>query len=172
MPGTGHTQELDQTHTHIGFELRTRWGQRLQGSFPVHEGRVRTLPGGRQQVSIDMDARAVEMTGSPRYTELSRGAQFFDVEHYPMVVFESDPYPVELLRHGGQLTGTLHLHGVSRRESFTVAPGACARPTRDCDLIAHGSVRREDYGMDGWQVAVRGTVRFQMRLRLRAEVAH
>ena len=37
-----------------------------------------------------------------------------------------------------------------------------------CDLVARGSVRREDYGMDDWKMAIRGRVQFELRLRLEA----
>lgn len=161
--------DFDPAHTRIGFTLRTRWGQQLEGRFPRYGGQVHRLADGRQQVSVRLDASAVEIVGYPRYTAFSRGRQFFDVERYPWASFESDPYPPALLVEGGRLTGTLRLHGVSQRELFTVEPAGCARPAIDCDLVAHGSVRREDYGMDEWKVAVRSRVTFELRLRLRPE---
>src|SRR3546814_2948314 len=57
--------------------------------------------------------------------------------------------------------------GVQRRERFRIEPAACDTPARACDVIAHGSIDREDYGMDRWRIAVRDDVRYQLRLRLR-----
>lgn len=163
-PATG---DFDPVHTRIGFTLHTRWGQRLDGRFPRYGGQVRSLADGRQQVRVRLDAAAVEIVGHERYTAFSRGRNFFDVARYPWASFTSDPFPPELLVEGGRLAGRLRLHGVSQREAFTVEPAGCARPAIDCDLVARGSVRREDYGMDEWKVAVRSRVTFELRLRLR-----
>lgn len=162
-------QEFDHSQTRIGFELRTRWGQRLEGRFPDYHGAVRHLADGQQQVVMRLETGSVEIVGYPRYTEFSRGRQFFDAARYPWISFTSDPYSPALLKHGGQLSGVLRIHGVGQRESFTVEPAACAQPAIACDLVAHGSVRREDYEMTAWQVAVRGRVGFQLRLRLQPE---
>ncbi len=162
-------QAFDPVHTRIGFELYTRWGRRLEGRFPRYEGAVRSLPDGRQQVSMRLSTADVEILGHPRYGEFARGHRFFDARRHPWISFTSDPYPPSLLREGGRLSGLLRIHGVGQHESFTVEPAACARPALACDLVAHGSVRREDYGMDDWPWAVRARVRFELRLRLRPE---
>lgn len=167
-PAHAETRPFDAAHTRIGFELRTRWGQRLEGRFPRYEGQVRDNPDGSQQVTMRLETDAVEIVGYPRYTTFSRGPNFFDAKRHPIASFTSDPYPDTLLAQGGKLAGTLRLRGVAQRESFTVEPSACARPAIDCDLVARGSVRREDYGMDGWSFAVHGRVQFALRLRLKA----
>lgn len=167
--GAATAQSFDRQYTRIGFELRTRWGQQLEGRFPQYEGAVRHLPDGRQQVTMRLATADVEIVGYPRYTEFARGPRFFDAQRHPWVSFTSDPYTPELLRRGGKLTGTLRIHGVPQDETFMVQPATCARPALDCDLVAQGSVRREDYGMDDWKVAVRGRVHFELRLRLQPE---
>ena len=37
-------QGFDRSDSRIGFELQTRWGQRLQGVFPDYDGEVE-IPG-------------------------------------------------------------------------------------------------------------------------------
>lgn len=160
-------QTFDPAHTRFGFELRTRWGQALEGRFPTYEGQVRRIADGRQQVTVRLATGDVEIVGYPRYTTFSRGPHFFDAARYPQARFTSDPYPDALLVDGGKLRGSLHLHGVSQHETFTVEPSTCARPAIDCDLVARGSIRREDYGMTDWDFAVRGRVHFSLRLRLK-----
>lgn len=162
-------QAFDPVHTRIGFELYTRWGQRLQGRFPRYEGEVRTLADGRRQVDMRLAAADVEILDHGRYTDFARGHRFFDAARHPWVSFTSHPYEPALLREGGRLAGVLRIHGVSQRESFEVEPANCERPAVACDLVVSGSVRREDYGMDDWLWAVSGRVRFQLRVRLRAE---
>lgn len=158
---------FDPEHTRLGFELRTRWGMKLEGVFPRYEGEARTLPDGRHQVVLRMHTRQVEIVGHPRYTEWARSPKFFEAERYPLVVFVSKPYDEALLRHGGQLEGDLVIRGISRPRSMTVEPAACARPAKECDVVATGAVRRSDYDMDDWMLAVNDRVVFVLRARLR-----
>ena len=151
----------------VDFVLTTRWGQDLQGRFGEASGEVQALPDGRRQVRLRIDARSVEIVDHPRYTAITRGPRFFDVARYPDLQFASDPYPPELLRDGGALHGVLRIHGVQRRARFQLEPAGCAAPGHDCDIVAGGSVRRGDFDLDGWRVALREQVRFQLRVRVR-----
>ena len=158
---------FDPLHTRFGFELRTRWGQRVRGHFPRHDGALHTLPDGRLQVRILLPTAAVEVEDSERYAELARGERFFDAARHPLIEFVSEPHTAELAHDGGRLRGRLSMHGTSRMETFTVLPATCARPGIDCDVVVHGEVSRGDYGLDGWRLALTDTVRFDMRVRLR-----
>ena len=160
---------FDTVHTRFCFELRTRWGQRVHGTFPRHDGALHTLPDGRLQVRIVLATGAVEVEESERYTALARGERFFDAGHHPFIEFVSEPHTAELAHDGGRLRGRLTMHGTSRMEAFTVLPATCSRPGVDCDVVVHGTVSRGDYGLDGWRVALADTVRFDMRVRLQGD---
>lgn len=168
-PGTGErVVPLDQAHTQVGFRLATRWGQRLRGSFPVHEGEVRVHRDGRRDVSVRLDSRQMVIDGNPRYTRWARGPEFFDVANHPLVEFRSEAYGSALLRDGGDLHGTLTMRGVSRPVRFALEASACTRPGEDCDVVARGVVDRTDFGMDGWRAVVGDDVRFELRVRTRS----
>jgi polyisoprenoid-binding protein YceI len=160
---------FDPAHTAFGFELRTRWGQRVRGRFPVYEGVVLELPDGRSQIRIRLATAAVEVEGSARYAELARGEGFFDAARYPDIEFVSEPHDAALGHDGGPLRGRLTMHGISRRETFVVAPSTCSRPGRDCDAVASGSVDRSNYGIDGLRLVLADRVRFTLRVRLQDE---
>lgn len=157
---------FDPAHTRFAFELRTRWGQRISGQFPAYDGELVSLPDGRYQVHIRLRTDAVEVAGSERYTALARGPGFFDAQRHPWIEFLSEPHYLELAQSGGRLRGRLSMHGASRIETFALLPSACARPGRDCDVVAQGRVSRDDYGLDGWKLLLGDTVRFTMRVRL------
>ena len=70
--------QLDPARTEFGFEIRTRFGQKIAGLFPQFEGDVLVLPDGRHQVRLRMPAAAVEIPDKPRYTAWMRGEDFFD----------------------------------------------------------------------------------------------
>lgn len=162
---------IDPVNSHIGFTLKTRWGQTLLGRFPRYDGEIASLPDGRHQVRLQLSARDVEIVGNHTYTRLTRGDGIFDAEHFPVVEFISDPYPAELIHAGGRLGGTLDIRGVRRREVFAVLPATCARPALECDVVVRGSIDRTDYGVDRWVFALASRVVFTLRVRTLAEEA-
>ena len=162
-------QEIDSERSRMGFELRTRWGQRVDGTFARHQGVVTALAEGRQQVQLTLATAGIEVTGSPYYTVMARGPQFFDAARYPYIDFLSEPHRAELVHDGGKLRGKLTLHGVTRSESFILQPAECARPGRDCDVVATGVINRADYGLSGYRLVLSDRVRFTMRVRLKNE---
>ncbi|MBD9434478.1 YceI family protein [Pseudoxanthomonas sp. PXM03] len=160
--------DFDPSHTRLGFELRTRWGQVLDGVFQRYEGSVEHLPDGRQQVRLRMYTREVEIAGHPRYSEWARSEKFFDADRYPVVTFTSKPYDPMLLYDGGTLEGDLSIKGINRPRSLDVAPATCSHPAVGCDVVATGAVRRSDYDMDDWMLAVSDRVVFVLRARIRS----
>ncbi len=160
--------DFDPAHTRLGFELRTRWGQVLDGVFRRYEGSVEHLPDGRQQVRLRMYTHEVEISEHPRYAEWARSEKFFDADRYPVVTFTSRPYDPSLLYDGGTLEGDLSIKGISRPRSLQVAPADCSRAAVDCDVVATGAVRRSDYDMDDWMLAVSDRVVFVLRARIRS----
>lgn len=172
-PGTaaealvGEAGRIDDERTRIGFTLKTRWGQVLRGRFPEYTGMIEALADGQRRVRLQLAARAVTIDDHPNYTRFTRGEGFFEAERYPEVSFVSEPYSAELLRAGGTLKGMLQIRETRRTERFQIEPSDCARPGVDCDVVAVGSVRRSDYGVDRWIFAVSDQVRFTLQLRLR-----
>lgn len=159
-------QQLDPLHSRVGFELHTRWGQALQGYFPAYEGKVVQLDDGRRQVHLRLDVAQVEIIDHPHYTRFARGERFFDVERHPHIEFVSEAYSEQLLQTGGKLKGRLRILGVEREEVFVLQPATCAQPGQDCDVVSHGSIDRDDYGLDGWKLALRDEVDFSLRMRV------
>jgi polyisoprenoid-binding protein YceI len=164
-----HAADFDPQHTRIHFSLKTRWGQVLQGRFPQYTGQIETLADGRYRARLRLDARTVEIVNHPKYTGFTRGEGFFEANRFPEVEFVSEPYVDSLLRKGGKLAGELRIRDVRRRETFVIQPAECVRPAFDCDVVAAGTVRRSDYGVDRWMFAVSDPVRFQLRLRQRTD---
>lgn len=160
--------EIDTSRSRIGFSLKTRWGQALEGRFPHWSGEIVQAAGERRQVRLKLPTREVEILDHAQYSRLTRGKGFFDAERHPYVEFVSDPYDEDLLRDGGLLAGALTIRGVRRREVFTLAPSACERPTIDCDVVASGVVYRSDFAMDRWAFALSDRVVFSLHIRVRA----
>ncbi len=162
---------FDEAHTRFGVELLTRWGQRVHGDFPRYEGRIVALDDQRRQVRVRLLTSAVRIGDSERYTQMARGSSFFDAENHPFVEFVSDPIDIRTVETGGPLRGRLTIRDVTRIETFHILPASCARPARDCDVVAHGQVDRYAYGLDAWRLALDKDVRFSMRVRLDTDVS-
>lgn len=157
---------FDTAHSRFGFEIRTRFGQKVEGVFPRFEGWITVLPDGRHQVRLRMYSEYVEIPDKPRYTGWMRGEDFFDAARYPVVEFDSDPYDPRLTETGGDVQGRLSIRGISRAEVMRLAKPECARPGYDCDLVSRGTILRGRYGMDSWQMALSDRVIFVLRTRL------
>lgn len=147
------------------FQLRTRWGQRVTGAFPDARAVVEALPDGRHRVRVALATGALEITDSARYTRLARGPKFFDSERHPHAVFVSAPFDAALLERGGPLPGMLSLRGVSRDATFELESSTCDAPGHACDVVAHGVVQRDDYGLDGLPMLLGSRVHFTLRVR-------
>lgn len=163
---SAHAANIDAAASHVGFQLAARWGEVIEGRFPVLDGEVSRLPDGRQQVRLSLSAADVEITDSPRRSQMTRGAGFFDARRHPWITFLSDPFDPALLELGGQLPGVLSIRDVQRREAFTVVASACARPGVECPVRAAGVVDRAAYGMNRWPVVVSRKVRFELSIRV------
>ncbi|WP_165942440.1 YceI family protein [Luteimonas terricola] len=161
--------EIDPLQSEVGFSLVTRWGEVVDGRFPVFNGHLSDLGDGRQQVRLSLSAADVEILGSLRHTHLTRGRGFFEADRYPTITFVSDPFFPALLVEGGALPGVLNIRDVQRREVFTTLPSACGRPAVDCPVLAAGIIDRGDYGMTRWSFAIGRKVRFQLRIRAGGE---
>ena len=167
MPaGAAQWQELaiDAEASRVGFDLRTRWGQELDGHFPSWRGVVVAMPGNELQVRMVLHAPSVEIIDQPRYTRLTRDEGFFHVRRWPEVELQSDPFSPQFLLEGGELAGIVGIRGLRRVEVFTIRPAACDRPLFECPVLVEGEVSRSDYGMGRWAIAVRDPVRFRLSL--------
>lgn len=160
---------FDSQASSVGFTLKTRWGQTLDGRFPTLTGSIDASDDGLKRVRLTLDTRDVEIVGHPRYTRLTRGEGFFDAGRHPHVEFVSDPHDGQLAREGGKLGGFLTIRGVRRREVMDVAPASCDRPGLDCDVVVRGVVYRSDFAMDRWAVALSDRVELVLRLRAREQ---
>lgn len=155
---------IDPLRSRVGFAVRMRWFSRVEGGFDRFHGIVAALEDGWRRVEVEVESASVEVGGRQRMTEWAASEEFFDIEHYPVIVFVSDPFLPQLAIDGGQLPGDLSLRGTTARVAFDMRPAACARPGRECPIIVEGRVSRAKFGMDAHRVAV------QDRVELRFEV--
>jgi len=97
------------------------------------------------EVSLDMSTLHMDWRGSDGEV---RGAEFLDVGHFPTAEFKSRR--VEVSRDGtAEVTGDMTLHGVTREVTLTAVIRRPAGPGGRLGFLAHGRIRRSDFGIDG-----------------------
>jgi polyisoprenoid-binding protein YceI len=146
---------LDTAHTTLEFVVRHLMITKVRGRFTAFDGHVELTPGNDlpSAVSARIDAASIDTREEQRDAHL-RSADFFDVEKYPQLNFEStriDGTPEDFT-----IEGKLTIHGVTRDVSLAaVFEGRTNDPwggTR-VGYSAHTTINRKDYGL-AWNAAL------------------
>jgi polyisoprenoid-binding protein YceI len=139
--------ELDSARSHATFGVKVMWLVTVHGRFGKVGGIV-DVDRFRSFATVDahIDANAVEMS-TQSYEDWVKSDEFFDVARYPEIRFVSESFPLQRLRRGGQLAGTLTIRGVEQPETFRLEAADCDHPAYDCPIIVSGSIRRSAFGM-------------------------
>ena len=115
------------------------------------------LAGARFDVTVDATTIS---TGNATKDRHARGDNWFDVERYPEIGFESAAFAKTA--DGYAVTGSLEMHGVEREVTIPF--------TFEDDVFAGAlTVDREDYGIDG-PFLIGGTVGDEVAITLRVPV--
>ena len=160
---------FDPAASHASFAVHTRWLSTMTGRFDGPEGMLETLPDGRLQVQVGLRAASVTFPDSERTTRWTRSDAFFDVAHYPVIRFRSEPFSRARLGAGGALDGLLEVRGVNKPVRFELAKSDCAQPGAGCPIHAVGRISRRAFGMTRMLWLVRDDVEFAFDVRLRAQ---
>ena len=139
--------QLDSARSHATFGVKVMWLVGVHGRFGRMSGVV-DIDRFRNLATVDarIDANAVEMS-TKSYADWVKSDEFFDVARYPEIRFVSESFPLQRLRRGGQLSGTLTIRGVEQPETFNLEAADCDHPAYDCPIIVSGSIRRSAFGM-------------------------
>jgi polyisoprenoid-binding protein YceI len=120
-PTTATTWNIDPQHTEVGFEVSHMMFAKVRGRFEDVEGKILLGPEGsleESRVEAVMKSASIS-TGNAQRDEHLRSGDFFDVEEYPALTFESSA--VRRLDSGElAVSGTLTIRGVSREVELGV----------------------------------------------------
>jgi polyisoprenoid-binding protein YceI len=141
---------VDPTHSSIDFTIKHMMIAKVKGAFHTFDAQIEADPEDLTSADIhfSVDLGSIDTRNSDRDAHL-RSADFFDVEKYPKMTFQS----TRIVKTGDgeyDVTGDLTLHGVTRSETFSVTfEGAGKDPwgNEKAGFSGQGSVKRSDYGL-------------------------
>ena len=146
---------LDQTHTTVEFIVRHLMITKVRGRFTAFNGQIELAPGSDlpASVSATIDAASIDTREAQRDAHL-RSADFFDVENFPQLTFQStriEGTPADMT-----IDGKLTIRGVTRDVRLTGSfEGRAADPWggNRIGYAAHGTINRKDFGL-AWNAAL------------------
>lgn len=160
---------IDATQSQVQFSVRKFWFRHVRGTFPALTGSVRRIDThiGADLVEVDAELRVDRLQmDDPRVRAHAFGPNFFDGARYPAIRFESDPFPLDDLRKGGELHGMLDLHGERHPITLMLRPSDCPRQPFACVIRLHGDIARATFGMRAWRAVLSDKVELDLRIRL------
>ncbi len=164
---------IDTTHSGINFSIRHMVVSKVRGRFTKYTGAVQLDEDDltRSTVQAVIDASSVE-TGTVQRDDHLRSADFFDVEKFPELRFESQRIE-KLSEERYRLVGDLTIRGVTRGVALDVEYGGRAKDpwgNERIGFIARGELDRKDFGL-GWnQLLEAGGVLVGDRVEIELEV--
>jgi polyisoprenoid-binding protein YceI len=150
--------QFDPGHTYIGFTGRHMMVATVRGEFEKFTGTVtfdeHDLT--RSTVEVSIEAASVN-TRNPQRDEHFRSADFFDVEHSPLITFKSKRVVLTDDNHG-QLIGDLTIRNITREvvlEGEHSGVNMTPFNTYTAGFDLRGKVNRKDWGMN-WNAVLAG----------------
>ena len=147
--------KMDQSHTTVGFGVDHLFTS-VQGRFDRFDGTIVFDPEKPESAVVRATVEAASInTNNEKRDKHLRGADFFDVEKYPTLEFESTGLK-EWEGKKGKLAGNLTIHGVTKPVEFDVAflgQGSDPWGNVRSGFRATLTINRKDYGLN-WNKAL------------------
>ncbi len=164
--------DLDAVRSRAEFDVKVMWLVGVRGEFGAVQGTL-TVDRfhGTAKVDADIDTNNLHMR-THGYETWAKSGEFFDSEHFPIIHFSSDAFPLDRLARGGAIEGMLTLRGVERPMHLQIAEADCADPLHGaCPVDAYGSIHRSEFGMQSRRGALSDKVQLRLSAFVRIEPA-
>lgn len=141
--------DVDVSHSHIGFTVKHLSVASVRGEFKDYTAELTVDEDDVQNSSIVLKIAAASIdTDSQRRDDHLRSADFFEVETYPEITFESKKIAKQ--GDGYEVTGDLTMKGVTQEITFDLEiNGPIKDPWGNHRAGAEGElvIDRQDYGV-------------------------
>ena len=149
--------DIDSGHSRVGFAVRHMMVSTVHGTFDKYTGTVALDDADvtRSKVHLEIDAASVD-TGNAKRDEHLKSPDFFDVAHYPKIIFDST-HVDKRGADGLTVAGNLTIKNVTKPVTLTVSnlSGEVKDPwggTRR-GATAQAKINRKDFGLT-WNKAL------------------
>lgn len=152
---------IDVTHTNVGFAVRHMMVSNVRGNFTGIEGTVDGDPNNLTDAKIhfNIDTSTINTSNEDRDNHL-RSDDFFDVEKYPNITFDSTDI-VETGEDEYDVTGDLTIKDVNKKITFKVTRTGSGKNPWGVEVVgfeAEGKVSRKEFGLTWNQTLETGGV--------------
>jgi polyisoprenoid-binding protein YceI len=150
---------LDPTHSEVLFKVKHLLISKVTGQFQKFDASVETEGDDLEtaKVTFTADVNSVSTNNEQRDAHL-KNSDFFDVGKYAEITFTSDRLQKIDDEHY-TVTGTLAMHGISKRETLQVEYGGTVKDpwgnTR-AGFTVTGKVNRKDYDISFGMISESG----------------
>jgi polyisoprenoid-binding protein YceI len=149
---------IDPAHSAAQFTVRHLVISRVRGTFERWQGAINFDPSQPEasKVSVRIEAASID-THEPNRDQHLRSAEFFDVEKYPAITFESR----QIDRRGKdryRVLGDLTMHGVTRPvelDAEYLGAGKDPWGNERVGFFAKTAVNRKEFGLN-WNQLLEG----------------
>jgi polyisoprenoid-binding protein YceI len=161
---SGYLYRIRRDTSQVGFCVSSGWTQ-VKGQFQDFSGGLALVPddsthAGDEQAMVMIQTASLD-TRSDIVEGLIKGESFFDVKHFPEILFVSHGF-VWTGDDTAQIIGDLTVHGITRQVIFDVTLTPIEQPgnaTVERMLVkAKTTIQRSDFGMDSMPGLVSDTV--------------
>jgi polyisoprenoid-binding protein YceI len=164
---------LDPTHSELNFKVKHLMISNVKGEFQNFEATL--LSEGedfrKASVSVKVDAASIFTNQADRDAHL-RSADFFDVENFPSITFESISC-TRFDEENYRLTGQLTLRGISKEICLDVEFGGIGVDpwgNEKAGFSISGQLNRKDFGLNWNAVLEAGGVLVGEEVKISGEV--
>jgi polyisoprenoid-binding protein YceI len=142
------TWALDVAHSHVGFTVRHLMVSKVRGTFQDFTADIVTAENPLDsKVSATVQMASIH-TGDDGRDQHLRNNDFFDIEQFPTMTFESTK--IEGSGSEFEVTGDLTIKGVTKSVTFDLEVGGLQQDpwgNTKAGFTLTGSVNRKDFGM-------------------------
>src|SRR5689334_3627186 len=140
--------KIDPNHSSVNFAVGHMTVSTVLGRFTAFEGKITydDKDVTKSSVSVTIKTASVNTDVAPRDNDL-KSANYFDVEKFPEITFQSKS--IEKKGNDYVAHGTLTIHGVAKDVDLPFEMKGPVDTPRGKVMGAHGSltVKREDFGV-------------------------
>lgn len=162
---------LDPSHSELGFKVKHLMITNVNGKFQKFSATVEGEDFTKSQIRVVIEAVSVD-TNDPGRDGHLRGADFFDTENFPEIIFESTSLK-QLHDETYELNGQLEIKGVKKNVKLDVEFGGIMKDpwgNEKAGFSVNGKISRKDWGLNWNSMLESGGVLVSDDVKIHAEV--